>query len=70
MKNAIVIGGLGGIGAGIANALSDRGFNVIIGDLNVNISTHSDSLCFVDATSTDRLRSRLCITGRTSNSGS
>lgn len=49
MKNAIVIGGLGGIGAGIANALADRGFDVIVGDLNVNISNQSDSLYFVDA---------------------
>lgn len=56
MKNAIVIGGLGGIGAGIANALAKRGFDVIIGDLNVNISTQSNSLYFVDATSTDSVR--------------
>lgn len=49
MKSAIVIGGLSGVGAGIANALADRGFDVIVGDLNVNISTQSDSLYLVDA---------------------
>jgi len=49
MKNAIVIGGLSGIGKGIAKALADRDFNVIIGDINVNIATESDSSYFVDA---------------------
>ena len=49
MKNAIVIGGLSGIGKGIAKALADRDFNVIIGDINVNSSTSSDSSYFVDA---------------------
>lgn len=51
MKNAIVIGGLSGIGKGIATVLSDRGFNVIIGDVNVDVSSSSHHQYFVDAVS-------------------
>jgi len=51
MKNAIVIGGLSGVGKGIAKALTGRGFNVIVGDVNANTLDKSDSLYFVDAVS-------------------
>lgn len=53
MKTAIVIGGLSGVGKGIAKVLADRDFNVIIGDINANTLSESDSLYFVDAVSVD-----------------
>lgn len=51
-KNAIVIGGMGGVGKGIVKALNEREFSVIIGDINADAMSQSDNLFFVDAAST------------------
>lgn len=51
MKNAIVIGGISGVGKGIVKALKERDFSVVIGDINVDAISQSDSLFFVDAAS-------------------
>jgi NAD(P)-dependent dehydrogenase (short-subunit alcohol dehydrogenase family) len=53
MKNAIVIGGLSGVGKAIVQALRDQHFNVIVGDVKIDPSNKSDDLYFVDAVSID-----------------
>ncbi|GGH61821.1 NAD(P)-dependent dehydrogenase (short-subunit alcohol dehydrogenase family) [Filimonas zeae] len=49
MKNALVIGGLSGIGKGMANALASYYDNVFIADIRVQPQDVTDRLLYVDA---------------------
>lgn len=56
MKNAIIIGGLSGIGKGIATAFTERGFNIFIGDIKADISNKSNNIRFLDAVRDDSIK--------------